>query len=1213
MALDVITSISLDMQNPYSTTDMVHVNQYDSGLRVKATLLNAGQKWEVPSGAKAVVAFKKSDNIGGFYDATDDDPSVQAVSIDNNRSIIYISLDAQTTTTPTTANQYVDMQVVFYENGKRLSTFAFYMDVRPSVVASKDITSSWVFHILAEEIASTLNVATTPDAMREWLETNIHPYQGYPIDDTLTIPGAASDAAATGKMVTVSDQNPNTVANKVWVKKTPYEVQVPTMEEISGLKSATIVKSNTEANFWHIGYWASTTGLGYNSNTKYLRTNQTIDNTIFDIECSDEYLMYLTAYDEHTYIGEWDGVVFRIPSSTAAARSDARTYYDIQSIRDQYPSYILRLTVIRLDNEVIDLNDACNSIFINRIVSIVNQNTININNGELTLSKFWENGTIDTNGNKAWNDNCFRRLSTIQYFKFTTPVEIIPKPEYVYSIVTYNLDGVFESISDAWQDTAYIFSNPNKLYRINIRPEHDINDNKLFPSRINDYLESHLIITNASSDLELLNEKIQNAENTIDDLNEKIDDSVDLLNKKIEDTEDFQTWKVGVIASTAQINSGNGAIPNAARLDEYSRMILADGCSVVCFYFSDEYLGKIAADHSINKTSSDWGHFRKEFDPHLYAPENAEYFLVVVCPEDGTTLTNENVTAWAKAHCEFVAYKNNKNDRLIQTQIDKLSNDVRITDYAPKYINYNYDEKIISMGQPSLNTGDRLTVIRNGTKVIINGTSGTSNAYIKISGSFTKTAVAANLTDGITLENGHTYRVSWNLISGTVMIPTGKVNPYVLVLPLESSTTIGRPNYGLNGYRDFIYDGTEVNLCLFIQKGALEFSKAEYSITLEDLSARYNIAPYYVSELLDTVEKARNLNDEPSLVFPVITDIHRYAVDWQNFNRSIENMMAFNKYVKCDFIVNLGDSMDGNIPVADSLILAQNTTECFMNTGIPYYFVNGNHDTNYRYTETFDIKQNYKAFYTATKNAFINPDTYGTDYYVNFDSLGVRLICLNVCNSMVHLPFAYGASTAAWLAQVLDPNYKILLCEHMSSIPSQNYNINTAVNCEAITSVLQNFVNNGGSLIQFTGHTHADIAFALPWINIVQAASRLATVSADHPNIQKITGYIDAITTDTRTPFTASEDLWSVCIYKPISNVIHTIRFGSGNDRHFHVTPIEPQTVSTILDGVITWSTSDVSVATVNNGTISRVGPGMCAILAKDTNGNYECWTVKNN
>ena len=197
MALDVVSSIRLNMQDAYSTTDIVHVNQYDSGLRVKAVLLDGEEKWEVPSGAKAVVAFKKADNIGGFYDATDDDPSVQAVSVDSDRSVIYISLDAQTTTTPTTANQYVDMQVVFYENGKRLSTFAFYMDVRPSVVMSKDIKSNWVFHILAEEIASTLTVATTPDAMRAWLEENIKPTvrQGaYAIDNTLTLPLYAAEA-----------------------------------------------------------------------------------------------------------------------------------------------------------------------------------------------------------------------------------------------------------------------------------------------------------------------------------------------------------------------------------------------------------------------------------------------------------------------------------------------------------------------------------------------------------------------------------------------------------------------------------------------------------------------------------------------------------------------------------------------------------------------------------------------------------------------------------------------------------------------------------------------------------------------------------------------------------------------------------------------------------------------------------------------------------
>lgn len=245
MALDVISNITLNMQDDYPTSDIVHVNQYDSGLRVRASLLNGGEKWEVPSGAKAVVAFKKSDNIGGFYDVTDSEPNVQAVTVDSDRSVIYISLDTQTTTTPTppiVPKRYVYMQVVFYLDGKRLSTFAFYMDVHLSAVNSKDITSNWVFNILAEEIASTLNAATTPDAMRAWLEENIKSTvrQGaYAIDNTLTLPLYAADAEATGKMVTVSDQNPNIVANKVWVKKTPAEIQIPTTDEFNELNSFT--------------------------------------------------------------------------------------------------------------------------------------------------------------------------------------------------------------------------------------------------------------------------------------------------------------------------------------------------------------------------------------------------------------------------------------------------------------------------------------------------------------------------------------------------------------------------------------------------------------------------------------------------------------------------------------------------------------------------------------------------------------------------------------------------------------------------------------------------------------------------------------------------------------------------------------------------------------------------------------------------------------
>lgn len=251
MAFNVISNITLDMKHAYSVSNIVQVNQYDTAGVIKAQLLNDGAKWSVPQSAKPVVMFKKTDNIGGFYDVTDTDPETAAVSIDTDRSIIYISLDPQTTTTATSNGKYVDMQVAFFENGLRISTFAFYMQVLPSVITSGDLlpdknkqfTSSWIFNILSKEIADTLTVATTPDAMTDWLEANITQETGYVIDNTLTVAGAASDAQATGKMVTVSNLNPNTVANKVWVKKTPATLEIPTMEDMDDLESAFVNKN----------------------------------------------------------------------------------------------------------------------------------------------------------------------------------------------------------------------------------------------------------------------------------------------------------------------------------------------------------------------------------------------------------------------------------------------------------------------------------------------------------------------------------------------------------------------------------------------------------------------------------------------------------------------------------------------------------------------------------------------------------------------------------------------------------------------------------------------------------------------------------------------------------------------------------------------------------------------------------------------------------
>lgn len=94
-----------------------------------------------------------------------------------------------------------------------------------------------------------IDVGPSIEALTEWLEENITQETGYVIDNTLTVSGAASDAQATGKMVTVSDTNPNLTANKVWVKKTPTEIEIPTMEDLDDISDKFICQETDDGSY----------------------------------------------------------------------------------------------------------------------------------------------------------------------------------------------------------------------------------------------------------------------------------------------------------------------------------------------------------------------------------------------------------------------------------------------------------------------------------------------------------------------------------------------------------------------------------------------------------------------------------------------------------------------------------------------------------------------------------------------------------------------------------------------------------------------------------------------------------------------------------------------------------------------------------------------------------------------------------------------------
>jgi len=374
------------------------------------------------------------------------------------------------------------------------------------------------------------------------------------------------------------------------------------------------------------------------------------------------------------------------------------------------------------------------------------------------------------------------------------------------------------------------------------------------------------------------------------------------------------------------------------------------------------------------------------------------------------------------------------------------------------------------------------------------------------------------------------------------------------------------------------------------------------------------IRPYYTDEMANTISTARDAINEPALVFPLVTDIHYLSSSNYSglFDVCADNIKYLCDRLPCDFVLNLGDNTDGNLAPDETIRRSKHMLEQFAKTQTPYLFVIGNHDTNYYQGGTLlTAKETFASYFSNTKDVVFDPT--GFSYYKDVESLGIRAIvlCVNYLKQ-----YKINADTVAWLSETaLNTDKMVLLCEHLSSIPTQNWSGQALTNGTDLQHAIQSFVNGGGTLIQLCGHSHADYYFNDPWPTIFSCCQKFEQVDTTAGGFLDISGNVGGnagIVAPARALSTATEDLWNVCVLKPLSKEIDFIRFGAGVDRYFHFgkTVIENTlTLTTILDAVI-WSTSDGSVATVSDGVVTAVGSGLCQITATDNAGNFETWTV---
>ena len=154
--------------------------------------------------------------------------------------------------------------------------------------------------------------------------------------------------------------------------------------------------------------------------------------------------------------------------------------------------------------------------------------------------------------------------------------------------------------------------------------------------------------------------------------------------------------------------------------------------------------------------------------------------------------------------------------------------------------------------------------------------------------------------------------------------------------------------------------------------------------------------------------------------------------------------------------------------------------------------------------------------------------------------------------------------------------------------------------------------NSGKTVIVISGHTHFDCHYfpSGSFLNITSECAKMNNVTEDTTTATKgsLTAYYYG-----RNINNATSESWDVVVLRPNSSKLFYIRFGAGVNRIFNYIPVSVTTtesLTSVLTGTLTWSSSNTSVATVSNGTVTAVASGRAEIKAADTDGNFEVWFV---
>lgn len=321
---------------------------------------------------------------------------------------------------------------------------------------------------------------------------------------------------------------------------------------------------------------------------------------------------------------------------------------------------------------------------------------------------------------------------------------------------------------------------------------------------------------------------------------------------------------------------------------------------------------------------------------------------------------------------------------------------------------------------------------------------------------------------------------------------------------------------------------------------------------------------FFQKEIENVVRTLENQKEGVDLTFALVADSH--LDDFEE--DTLANIKAVDHNIAFDFIVHLGDFLNGNIPrgyTRKILIEEMNKYRFATASGI-LYPVQGNHDgfyfmgTENKKTDIALDDEWYAATSFTADYKHLVRDAMAPYFYVDYPEKKIRLIIL--CsfsyeiqeNKKYQKSYKMDPEQLGWLekkAMVLDADWTVVLFSHSGVL---NYYDETMYDKEPwlgnrkdlMETVLSARKQYGFSIAAwFCGHSHGEVCKTIQGIPFVEIGSQTCYV----PQLWRMpkTGHFEV-----RERGSVTQDLWDAVTLNKVKREVYLCRFGAGSDRVIH-------------------------------------------------------------